>query len=180
MARRVWEGTQALRRTHGQVRWTEPSRYHVTLRFLGGVDPDRAEELPALLDRASRVPVFSATVQDIGVFGGRRRPPIFWAGVDSPELVSLKTRLDRELEAWGLGPESRPFRGHITLGRGKGPLKGPRADEARALDGGTFAVDRLLLVESALEPAGARYTTRYASALSGADTGTLEPRGEDD
>ena len=39
--------------TIGPIRWVEPGHYHLTLKFLGEVHPDRVEHVQRVLDRVA-------------------------------------------------------------------------------------------------------------------------------
>ena len=93
---------------------------HLTLQFLG----DQPEELLMLLARRLRTAILPAACSSRG---GRVRP--FPAG-DAPllalelaatdQLVALHTAIGAMSASLGLPSDSRPFRPHITLARGRG------------------------------------------------------------
>lgn len=90
-----------VRRAHPRLRWVDPRRWHVTLRFLGEAEPDPATQLAGL----DRVPAPVLRLRGSGHFR-----QVLWIGVDGP-LAGLG-------EAAGAPPDWRP---HLTVARG-GPL----------------------------------------------------------
>lgn len=99
------------------ARWVAPQSLHVTLRFIGEVDEDVAEQLCAGLDSVTSDP-FDLTLKDVGTFG---RPPYsVWAGVgDEPvgALAHLQASIESVLVREGQEPEGRKFSPHVTLAR---------------------------------------------------------------
>jgi 2'-5' RNA ligase len=159
---------------HG-VRWVPPGNVHLTLRFLGEVSPDRVEEIETLLSAAAaRHPAFTLTAQGVGAFPDLRRPRVVWVGIGPPESIGTLDALHRDLEDGfadlGFGREGRPFRPHLTIGRVR-DRRGRRRTfprgwiEGAAFPAAPFSVDAIDLMESRLEPAGARYRRLHRALL---------------
>lgn len=147
-----------LREAPGAPRWTPPTRWHLTLLFLGGVPADRVAELVTAAGPAvAATPPATLRLAGAGRFGSRRRPQVFWAGLtgDGDALGALAARLSAAARGLGLPVEDRPFRAHLTLGRwrpgrpGDGDLP-DRLDEYR---GPGWPVTEVELLESHLGPA---------------------------
>src|SRR5713101_6874279 len=67
------------------VRWTSPEQFHLTLKFLGGVEVARVADLEAALQRAvGGLNAFHLCAEGIGFFPNLRRARVIWAGVSSP------------------------------------------------------------------------------------------------
>jgi 2'-5' RNA ligase len=131
------------------VRWTTPDQWHVTLRFLGSVDS--AEPAVAALEALSGAPGAVAMIDGPPVRLGR---DVLALQVDG--LAALAALVAESFEGIGRPPERRPFRGHLTLARGRA-VRIVRT--SRRLQRVSFAVRAVSLVESRLGPAGARYET---------------------
>lgn len=144
----VVEELVALRRKDQRgVRFVPPENWHVTLRFLGDADPD---EVIAALDDAS-LPAADARVgPGVDVFADRALV------VPVHGLDDLATAV-RDVTASIGQPLRRRFAGHLTLARLKPHAELPSAMGAYVE--ATFAVTEIALVESRLDPAGARYAT---------------------
>jgi 2'-5' RNA ligase len=126
------------------VRWTTPDQWHVTLRFLGEAEPDAARAALATLDAAGCEAVLGPGVSRLG------------RGVLAVAVNGLGDVTAAVVEATaGIGrpPESRPFRGHITLAR----LKDGARPRLRADLHARWPVGSVTLVQSRLRSEGATY-----------------------
>ncbi|MCH8200245.1 MAG: RNA 2',3'-cyclic phosphodiesterase, partial [Chloroflexi bacterium] len=76
----------------GAYRWVRPEAVHLTLRFLGDVEPERVAELAAALEAAvGPLAAFELRLDGTGVFPNPRAPSVVWAGLggESAALVRL-------------------------------------------------------------------------------------------
>src|SRR5688572_30573725 len=77
----------------GNASWTRPENIHLTLRFLGGVDQTRIEELTASLSAGTQGRGRLHLVSErLGCFPGLRHPRILWAWVHDADdqLIDLQ------------------------------------------------------------------------------------------
>lgn len=161
-------------RTHApRARWVRTEGCHVTLVFLGSV----AEELvPAVVAKVEAVAVrhapFSLRFEGAGCFGGRK-PRVLWVGVagDVPALGLVQRSFSEALTEVGYVPEERLFSPHLTLARAGG-FGGDTGlfSAARSLAGESFGevnVREIILYESVLSPAGAKYEAVARLPLGG-------------
>lgn len=102
------------------ARWIEKENYHITLRYIGDVDVDMADEVMSELARFALSEPFSVKLTHLGVFGGKM-PRSLYAGVEVTDaLVRLHLAQERILQRMGLMPEGRKFTPHVTLARLRG------------------------------------------------------------
>jgi 2'-5' RNA ligase len=167
--RHAAEALERLRPLAPQARFVRPEGLHLTLSFLGEVDPAL---LPALEEALTRVAghhaPFTLTVEGGGSFGSPSHPRVLWADVcgDTAALKALQAEAAAELEKLGFAREAREYTAHLTLAR----AKVPRGDAALAAcvrelkdaKWGEARVDRLLLFESK----GGRYHRRVDAPLT--------------
>ncbi len=114
------DATAALARSAPDVlRAVDPHLMHLTLRFLGEVDPDAVQALGAALD--ARVPPVDVTLRlgAAGTFGPPARASVAWLGIggDRDGLAALARRVEEAVVAAGLPADDRPYRPHLTLAR---------------------------------------------------------------
>lgn len=129
------------------VRWTHPDQWHVTLRFLGEVDPD---EVVRALAGLSHPPVRARFSGPIGRLG---RSALV---VPVDGLASLAAEVcARTAELGDPLPADRPFFGHLTLARLRGTAACGLTDR---LVPGEWDVREVAVVTSRLDPDRARYT----------------------
>jgi 2'-5' RNA ligase len=154
------------------ARWTRPSGWHVTLKFLGATWPRLVDEVTrAVAEAAKESKAFDTELTGVGVFPSLRRARVVWAGLDDREgrFARLVESLDGLLEEHFV-PEKRAFTPHLTLAR----LNPPRALDEFAPDlpglpmrPDRFEVDRLVLYRSHLSPKGATYEPLSLHPLGG-------------
>ena len=146
-----------------EVRWAGRGGFHVTLKFLGNVKPERLAEVEAALRRAAGNAVaLSLVARGLGGFPSSRRPRIVWAGIVPHEgLTTLVARLEAMLAPLGFPPEGKPFHAHVTLGRirAAGAAGGLTRTIALEIDRdlGAWTAAELVLYRSELKPGGAEY-----------------------
>lgn len=153
-------------RTGADIKWVRPRSMHLTLKFLGEIDPGEglAKVETALAGIVQEHAGFNLALEGTGVFPPSGRPRVFWAGLeDKPELRSLQSDLETALAGLGFPVEKRGFTPHLTLGRVRGPAGSSEAAEAlEKCNGavtGTLRVDKIVLFESILKPQGAEHRT---------------------
>ncbi len=99
------------------ARWVPPENYHLTLRFIGEVEPWRAEEVDAAL-ALIRAPRFELALKGVGTFEKGGRIQALWVGVERSEALNrLQGKVETALQRVGLEPERRRFAPHVTLAR---------------------------------------------------------------
>jgi 2'-5' RNA ligase len=162
--RALGELVRDLARCGADVKWVEEENFHITLKFLGEVDPARLPEVQAALVRATRgAKPFSFEAAGTGAFPSPARPRVLWVGVGrgAEELGSLAARVDGELARVGFAPEARAFSPHLTIGR----VRSPRgmSDLVDAMERACFParevlVEEIVLFRSTLGRAGPVYT----------------------
>ena len=118
------------RRASPTIRWTDPSRLHLTLKFLGACPATAVDPLiEALRHVGSRNDPVDLELGGLGAFPNLRRPRIVWLGMRAdPRLELIHHDIEVACAALGYDIEGRAFRPHVTLGRA-----GDRPVDAEAL-----------------------------------------------
>jgi 2'-5' RNA ligase len=162
---------------HPFVKWVDPEGIHLTLKFLGGVDSNLIPDIIETMTRVAQPAApFSLQLGGLGVFPGWQRPQVLWVGMggEVDKLVALQRNIEVALSPLGFTPESRPFRGHLTLGRLR-ERASPRDKQSfgswvqpvRFESKLSFEVKALSLMKSQLTPSGAIYTQLASLELKG-------------
>lgn len=148
-----------------RVKWVRPEGMHLTLKFIGEVEQDRAEQLWTALDDLDFPAPFEVTLDQPGVFPNPRRPRVLWIGLDNTgELSTVASQVDERLQQEGEEPESRKFHPHLTLGRvrGKGLPRQAIEDFLNLeVPPQPMQVDSVVCYKSDLRPGGAVYTALH-------------------
>ena len=169
---RLAAAQERLRGAGPKVKWVRPERMHLTLKFLGEIDPETVDAVAdAMVAAVEGVAPFEFAVAGIGAFPPRGAPRVVWAGVDDAAggLTRLHKGLERELRKLGFPREKRAFRPHLTLGRVKERRGSERLRAQMAADAGAAfglqRVEELVLFESVLSPQGPTYTAQRRQPL---------------
>ena len=162
-----------LKKSGADVKWVEPENIHLSLRFIGDVEPDKAEEIKELVAGTTAASkAFELTMKGTGVFPDLGHPRVIWAGVDrgAGESTRLAADLEAGLQAIGIAGEERKFHPHITLGRVRSQRN---SDKLRKLvettgfeAGSIIKVECLILFMSRLTPQGPVYTPLFKAKMA--------------
>jgi len=151
------------------ARFVPAENYHVTLRFVGEVDEDRAEAIAEAMDRLSH-PCVPVRISGLGIAGSGHRAATLWAEVETaPDLMVLQEKAERLCRAAGCAPETRRFHPHVTLAKLKGTPP-ERLQTYLATQGlvscPRFLADAAVLYSSILTPRGSLYTEEMRFPLT--------------
>ena len=170
-----------LRPNAPDARWVKPETFHVTLKFIGELQPERLDQLKAALAAVKR-PAIDIAFRGTGFFTPRS-PKAFWIGGHANNaLLSLAAEVDSACAQLGIRSEDRAFSPHLTVARtGSGRPQGSPRDRNKpsmwqlrdavqripAPDFGTMTAQEFFLCESKLSPKGAQYTKIARFPLGG-------------
>jgi 2'-5' RNA ligase len=137
-----------------RVRLTRPHDMHITLSFLGHVEPSHLEQIQQSLATLHANPM-RLELNGAGIFanGG-----ILLAKVKpSPNLLSLAEQVIQAMERCGYPREQRPFTPHVTLARNKGRIRlaSHQTDEPAFTQ--SFKANEFCLYQSFTHPEGSQY-----------------------
>ena len=154
-----------------QINWVPSDRMHLTLRFIGHVEPPAAERISAVLATPFPQHAFPLSLAGPGVFPPRGAPRVLWVGITSgsEELQQVRREVEARLATVGLPPDERAFSPHLTLARVRDAV-GLRSrdwlEPAQSARVGTTRVDAITLYESRLSPKGPTYVPLQHSLLT--------------
>lgn len=186
--KQVSEVIQHLSSTDLPVRWIDPDSGHLTLHYIGEIEPELSELLRMTMNAAlTGHTSFDLRTTEPGAFPNLRRPRVLWLGLWGPtyKLEELYNDVGDFLDDFGLEIEDAPFHPHITLGRVRGgegvkigslpdQVKDAIADLAEAslasMDRQVpFPVTEVQLVRSHLSKDGSEYEVLATYLLAAAD-----------
>ena len=157
------------------VRWVDPEGIHLTLKFLGDIDPALVEDvLQAMEQAASGSLPFQLHLNGLGVFPNERRPRVLWAGLggDLDALGALQEKLEAAMCGLNFPRERRAFSPHLTLGRVRDGVSAVARQRAGAVmswaslhGADSWPVSAVRLMRSNLTPDGAVYSSLGSVSL---------------
>jgi 2'-5' RNA ligase len=156
---------------HARVTWVKPDHLHLTVRFIGQVDPELCQRILAALERPLGVPAFGLTIESTGTFPPKRPPRVIWAGITAglDHLHALEQDVRARLKAIIPACDDRDYHPHLTLGRVKNPAGLRPAVLLKGLEQAVFGgvpVGAVTLFESRLSSTGPTYIPLGRTALA--------------
>lgn len=151
------------------VRWVDPLGIHLTIKFLGDIDPSSVADLLEAMKsvaRATQGERFSLRLSGLGLFPNPERPRVLWVGLDGDldVLRALQERTEEAMSGLGFARDRRSFNPHLTLGRVRDGVSADlRRQVGRTLsgmdmeDGEPWEPEAVHLIRSTLTPQGAVY-----------------------
>ncbi|GJQ59877.1 MAG: RNA 2',3'-cyclic phosphodiesterase [Candidatus Scalindua sp. AMX11] len=163
---RILEFLNQLKETDVRIRWMAYENLHVTVKFIGDVDPIILPSLVKSLESvASRCRPFRIQIGNVAVFPTAKRPRILFVGLGDKEnnLVNIFEEVETEIEEFGIKRELRKYVGHITIGRIKSQKNIHKILELLPSYSDRFfgqeTVNHITLKQSELTPKGPIYST---------------------
>jgi 2'-5' RNA ligase len=146
---------------------------HLTVAFVGDVDPGREAALVAALEGALvGIAAFPLEFRGVGAFPSSAAPRVVWIGTadGSRPMIDLARRVHDRLREANFPAEDRPLVPHVTLFRVRSAADASRARRvlAEASDRrfGATVVRSVTLWESQLRPTGAIHLARRTWTLA--------------
>jgi RNA 2',3'-cyclic 3'-phosphodiesterase len=151
------------------LRWADPDGWHLTLAFLGSVDPSVVVAITQVVREvaAAHQPAEVVTAR-LGAFPRPSSARVLWHGIADP--AGALATLAGELEAALRVPPDEPYRAHITLARARRrpvDLSGWIDHASASAPEGRLHVESVILVRSHLGAGPARYETLGSLPLGG-------------
>lgn len=99
--------------------WKSPDNFHITLEFLGEVEPNKIAVLTETMSKVvQHYGPFSLSITGIGAFPSLKKPHTLWTAVSGgslSELFRLRQDLHHELKNKDFNLDERKFKPHISL-----------------------------------------------------------------
>jgi RNA 2',3'-cyclic 3'-phosphodiesterase len=145
------------RSTWPGLRWTGLDAWHLTLAFLGEVDPGLTGKLAVRLERAAaRHPRLALSLGGAGAFPSPAKARVLWTGVqgDRQGLGALAASVAAGTRRAGAPPaaEARRYQPHLTLARCRTPADvRPLVSELTGFAGTPWVAGEIYLIHSRLQ-----------------------------
>jgi 2'-5' RNA ligase len=156
-----------------KVTWVKAAALHITVRFIGEVEPSDIERLQQLLEPPIPIAPFAVEWRGLGTFPNKRNPRALWLGVidGAAALAAVEAEVSRRLAGdKAVVIDDRAFLPHLTIGRVKMQGEGvdwPKLLQAAEVKRATSIVDRVTLYRSQLSQYGPNYTGLVSTPLIG-------------
>lgn len=142
-------------------KWEPEDKIHLTLKFIGEIEEKFLESLMDALEFIREYQKFNCGLIRFGFFFRNKEPKILWAGLSIDNTVfNLVNELNKRLEKFGIQPEKREFKAHLTLMRIKKSVDKNfiKKFEDFIIPAAPFTADEIVLFKSELFAAGSKYT----------------------
>ena len=144
------------------IRWVKYGQFHITLKFLGELEPGVIARVKDSLMPMKTFRPFHIELSYIGAFPNLNSPRVIWLSGDkgAKELTQLSRRVNDVLyDELELPRDEKRFKAHLTLAR----LRDERLSEEVVRKLGevknfSWICDKLFLMKSELTPKGPIYT----------------------
>ena len=148
--------------------WQDEEQLHVTIRYIGDVDRNVAEDVAAALG-SIHAPAVEIALAGVGWFDHGRSGALFARVAPVEPLAALHAKLDRALVRTGLKSEGRAFLPHVTLARRRSNAVDPGGwlERNAGLPSETERVTTMILFESHIGRHGSAYEAIATYPLAG-------------
>jgi 2'-5' RNA ligase len=161
----------SLRSIDARISWVKKENIHLTLKFLGDVEPNRLNAVcEAVGSAALSINPFKIEVSGAGCFPSSHRPRVLWVGIArlSDDLKRLHAGIEKNLARCGFARDDNKFSPHLTIGRVRSPKNASQVAE-RLIAGGfeaeSFTTREVIVMRSELSAGGSIYTPQAVIRL---------------
>jgi len=135
-----------------RVKWTQPENLHITLRFIGSVEPAKVPELADAVQQAIKsIGSFPLQLDTVRLFPSPTAPRAIATNIiPIAQLFDLANILEEVISGSGFAPETRPYLPHLTLGRVM-HYHAPNFQEDLTLNAVTMDVEEIVLFNTRKE-----------------------------
>lgn len=162
------ERLQGIARGLPGARWVPEENLHMTLRFVGEVPPNTAEEVDHAM-AALRGKRFDLVLSGVGTHTRGGREVALWVGVErNPALEHLQSKIETALQRAGLPAERRKFLPHVSLARLDNCVEHKLASYVQSNNlfrAGPVTIDHFVLFSSQLGKEASVYTAEVTYPL---------------
>ena len=144
------------------IRWVKYGQFHITLKFLGELEPGIIARVKTSLTPIKKFKPFNINLSYIGAFPNLNSPRVIWLSGDegAKELSQLSKKVNEILyEDEEIEKDEKKFKAHLTLARLKsGFLPEDLVRKLGTVKNFSWVCDELFLMRSELTTKGPIYT----------------------
>ncbi len=170
---RLHDTAECLRsQTRMRASWVPQENYHITLQFLGDIDPALSVRLDKLSQTVCKeIAPFECSLDRVGAFPNVNRARVIWVGGDAPpSFHRLTEALSEGLVDLGFPREKKDSLVHMTVARIKDrpdPVLPDVIAKLNPIDPLKMTIDHIVLMKSTLTQQGAVYSPLFTASLQG-------------
>jgi 2'-5' RNA ligase len=141
-------------------KWEEKDKIHLTLKFIGEVEEELLPQIMNELEFVKNFSSFNCSISKFGFFYRFNEAKILWCNLDTDDsIISLVDELNLRLKKFNIEPETRKFKGHLTLLRIKRKVSDDfiRSFKEYKFSPVKLTANEIALVQSVLRPSGSEY-----------------------
>ena len=102
-----------------KINWSKNNQHHITMNFIGSMEPEQKEEMFDNLDNRSSFKNLPVEIDSISYFPNENGQVLVANIALTPRLQKLFDEVEKVVARIGFGMALRTFRPHITLARFK-------------------------------------------------------------
>jgi len=161
---RLSEAQEKLRRTGADLKLVRLENIHITMRFLGNIEPNIVDKIFNQMEQVSFTP-FDVEIRGVGAFPKPQYVRVVWAGIQSgvKNLKDISGQLEPRLRSLGIKPDTKGFSPHITIARVRKGFRNPELAQCLSqladYEFGVTKLNCLKLMKSVLTSKGPVYST---------------------
>jgi 2'-5' RNA ligase len=162
---RIIDISRRLKKIDSHVKWVKPENVHITLYFLGDINPQEQHDVEEILQFSVKdMKPFPVRVRGLGGFPRVEAPRVLWVGVknETDELGQIYRAIQKEVTKRSIGEnrERQGYTPHITVARLKVRPNRKLINEVKNLSDelcGSFSIGEVVLFKSTLTSSGSVY-----------------------
>jgi len=157
------------------LKWVETKNLHLTIKFLGEIDEQKAVQVKRTLpDALKDQHSFEIEISGLGMYPNRNKPRVIWLGITGADpLADIYDVMNSKLAKLEIQPEHRPFSPHLTIARIRKNTDYTTAQQiGKVLSKyqvdplGTVTIAQVHFYQSVLTPSGPIYTRLHSIDLN--------------
>lgn len=157
---KIFEYIKEIRPQYLNYKWEKIEKIHLTLKFIGSFEEKLLNDLKKKLSFIENYNKFHFRLTGFNFFYRFKIPQIMWIGLGTSDpLKQLVQEIDNVLTGFSVPPERRDYKSHLTLMRLKSDPGKDFVDAFKTykIPDVTFNSDKVILMQSSLEPTGSEY-----------------------